>query len=100
MTGKRNIVVTPALPYANGPIHIGHLVEHSLTDFWVRFQRMRGHNVHFICAADTHGTPIMMNARKLGVTPASLVEKFRLEQIETFKSFSVDYDHYGSTNSP
>jgi len=100
MTGKRSIVVTPALPYANGPIHIGHLVEHSLTDFWVRFQRMRGHNVHFVCAADTHGTPIMMNARKLGVTPASLVEKFRLEQIETFKSFSIDFDHYGSTNSP
>ncbi len=100
MTGKRSIVVTPALPYANGPIHIGHLVEHSLTDFWVRFQRMRGHNVHFVCAADTHGTPIMMNAKKLGVTPASLVETFRLEQIETFKKFDIDFDHYGSTNSP
>ncbi|MBC7533873.1 MAG: methionine--tRNA ligase [Oligoflexus sp.] len=99
MTGKRSIVVTPALPYANGPIHIGHLVEHSMTDFWVRFQRMRGHKVHFVCAADTHGTPIMMNAKKLGVTPSSLVEKFRLEQIETFKKFDIDFDHYGSTNS-
>ncbi|RYZ58764.1 MAG: methionine--tRNA ligase, partial [Proteobacteria bacterium] len=71
----------------------------SMTDFWVRFQRMRGHDVHFVCAADTHGTPIMMNAKKLGVSPDSLVEKFRLEQVETFKLFDIAFDHYGSTNS-
>ena len=99
MTGKRRIVVTPALPYANGPIHIGHMVEHAMVDFWVRFQRMREHEVHFVCAADTHGTPIMMNAKKLGVSPESLVEKFRAEQIETFKDFDINFDHYGSTNS-
>ncbi|MBC7660473.1 MAG: methionine--tRNA ligase [Chitinophagaceae bacterium] len=100
MTGKRSIVVTPALPYANGPIHIGHLVEYSLPDFWVRFQRMRGHTVHFVCAADTHGTPIMMNAKKQGITPESLVERFRTEHMETFKKFEISFDHYGSTNSP
>lgn len=99
MTEKRKIVVTPALPYANGPIHIGHLVEHSLVDFWVRFQRMREHEVHFVCAADTHGTPIMMNAKKLGITPEQLVEEFRGKQIETFRDFDIVFDHYGSTNS-
>ncbi|MES2744279.1 MAG: methionine--tRNA ligase [Bdellovibrionota bacterium] len=99
MTGKRRIVVTPALPYANGPIHIGHLVEHSLVDIWVRFQRMREHEVHFVCAADTHGTPIMMNARKLGVTPESLVENFRGQQIDVFNQFDIKFDFYGSTNS-
>ncbi|RYZ57145.1 MAG: methionine--tRNA ligase, partial [Proteobacteria bacterium] len=99
MTGKRRIVVTPALPYANGPIHLGHLVEYSIPDFWVRFQRMRGHEVHFVCAADTHGTPIMMNAKKQGITPESLVERFRLEHMETFKNYQIEFDHYGSTNS-
>lgn len=100
MTGKRKIVVTSALPYANGPIHIGHLVEHSMVDFWVRFQRMRGHDVHAICGADTHGTPIMLNAKKQGISPEALTEKSRTEHIEDFEGVEIHYDNYGSTNSP
>lgn len=100
MTGKRKIVVTAALPYANGPIHIGHMVEHSMVDFWVRFQRMRGHEVHAICGADTHGTPIMLNAKKQGISPEALTEKSRAEHIEDFEGSEIHYDNYGSTNSP
>ena len=71
---KRRIVVTSALPYANGDIHIGHLVEYLQTDFWVRFQKMRGHECVYVCADDTHGTPIMIRARKEGITPDLVVE--------------------------
>ncbi len=71
----RDILVTCALPYANGAIHLGHLLEHIQADIWVRFQRMRGHKVHFICADDAHGTPIMLNADKLGITPEALIAR-------------------------
>jgi methionyl-tRNA synthetase len=73
---KRRILVTAALPYANGPIHIGHMVEYAQTDIWARFQRARGHDVVFAWADDAHGTPIMLNARKRGMTPEALIEHF------------------------
>jgi methionyl-tRNA synthetase len=99
MSGKRKIVITAALPYANGPVHIGHLVEHCMVDFWARFQRMRGHDCYFICADDTHGTPVMVNARKQGVTPEQLVETARVEHVRDLNGFEILYDNYGSTNS-
>jgi methionyl-tRNA synthetase len=100
MTGKRKIIITAALPYANGSIHIGHLVEHCMVDFWVRFQKMRGHDCYFICADDTHGTPIMLSAKKMGVTPETLIASSKTEHLEDFAGFDIQFDHYGSTNSP
>ena len=73
MTPQRRILVTSALPYANGPIHIGHLVEYIQTDIWVRFQKMRGHECWYVCADDAHGTPIMLRAQQEGVTPEALM---------------------------
>ncbi len=70
---KRTILVTSALPYANGPIHIGHLVEYIQTDIWVRFQKLRGHNCLYVCADDAHGTPIMLRARQQGISPETLI---------------------------
>ncbi len=100
MSGQRQIYITPALPYANGPIHLGHLVEHCMVNFWVRFQRMRGHQCVAICADDTHGTPIMINAKKQGVTPEALIEASKIEHLQVFKDYEIEYDNYGSTNSP
>ncbi|MCG7946905.1 MAG: class I tRNA ligase family protein, partial [Candidatus Thiodiazotropha taylori] len=71
----RKILVTSALPYANGPIHIGHLVEYIQTDIWVRFQKMRGHECYYVCADDAHGTPIMLRARQEGIEPETLIER-------------------------
>ena len=71
----RNILLTAALPYANGDLHIGHMLEHLLCDFWTRFQKMRGHDAIFLCADDTHGTPMMIAARKQGITPEQLIER-------------------------
>ncbi len=99
-TDKRKIIVTSALPYANGDIHIGHLVEYLQTDFWVRFQKMRGHDCHYFCADDTHGTPVMIAARKESISPEELVGRSQEKHIEDFKRFEVEFDHYGSTNSP
>lgn len=73
MTDKRRILVTCALPYANGSIHLGHMLEHIQADVWVRYQRMRGHEIYFICADDAHGTPIMLKAEQLGITPEQLI---------------------------
>jgi methionyl-tRNA synthetase len=95
----RKILVTSALPYANGSIHIGHLVEYIQTDIWVRFQKMRGHQVHYVCADDTHGTPIMLRAEKEGITPEQLITRVWQEHFDDFKSFNVEFDNYGSTNS-
>jgi len=92
-------LVTSALPYANGSIHLGHLVEYIQTDIWVRFQKMRGNEVHYVCADDTHGTPIMLRAEKEGITPEQLIERVWHEHKADFDSFHVDFDHYGSTNS-
>lgn len=97
---KRRIVVTSALPYANGAIHIGHLVEYLQTDFWVRFQKMRGHDCVYICADDTHGTPIMVRARKEGITPEELIAKSHEMHSKDFSDFGVAFDNYYTTNSP
>jgi methionyl-tRNA synthetase len=95
----RKILVTSALPYANGSIHLGHLVEYIQTDIWVRFQKMQGHNVHYVCADDTHGTPIMLRAEKEGITPEALIEKVHVEHSQDFADFLVQFDNYYSTNS-
>ena len=99
MMKKRKILVTSALPYANGEIHIGHLVEYIQTDIWVRFQKSVGHICHYICASDTHGTPIMMKAKELNIDPAELVESFRKKHMQDFKEFNIEFDYYGSTHT-
>jgi methionyl-tRNA synthetase len=96
---SRKILVTSALPYANGSIHLGHLVEYIQTDIWVRFQKMRGHECHYVCADDTHGTPIMLRAEKEGVTPEQLIARVWQEHFDDFSAFHVQFDNYGSTNS-
>lgn len=98
MAEPRRIVVTAALPYANGQIHIGHLVEYLQVDFWSRFQKMRGHECLYICADDTHGTPIMVRARQEGRTPESLIEQSWLEHQKDFSDFLIQFDNYGSTH--
>jgi len=97
---KRRIVATGALPYANGPIHIGHLVEYLQVDFWTRFQKMRGHECLYICADDTHGTPIMVKARELGVTPEAYIAQSKTEHVRDFTGFGIEFDYFGSTNDP
>ena len=94
----RKILVTSALPYANGPIHLGHLVEYIQTDIWVRFQKLSGNEVHYICADDTHGTPIMLKAQDLNISPQELIQKSHQEHLQDFKSFGVDFSYYGSTD--
>ena len=95
----RNILVTSALPYANGSIHIGHLVEYIQTDIWVRFQKMRGHACHYVCADDTHGTAIMLRAEREGITPQQLIDKTHGEHLRDFVGFHIAFDNYYSTNS-
>ncbi len=96
---SRKILVTSALPYANGSIHLGHLVEYIQTDIWVRFQKMQGHTVHYVCADDTHGTPIMLRAEKEGITPEALIANVHKEHYADFSEFLVNFDNYYSTNS-
>jgi len=98
-SSTRKILVTSALPYANGSIHLGHLVEYIQTDIWVRFQKMQGHTVHYVCADDTHGTPIMLRAEKEGITPEALIEGVHKEHSADFAEFLVAFDNYYSTNS-
>ncbi len=95
----RKILVTSALPYANGSIHLGHLVEYIQTDIWVRFLKMQGHDVHYVCADDTHGTPIMLRAEKEGITPEQLIDRVHAEHSTDFAGFLVNFDNYYSTNS-
>ena len=99
MTQKRRILVTSALPYANGSIHLGHMVEHIQTDIWVRFQKSRGHECYYCCADDTHGTPIMLAAEKQGITPEQMIEKTHAEHLADFTGFGIGYDNYYSTHS-
>ena len=99
-SSKRRLLVTSALPYANGQIHIGHLVEYVQTDIWVRFQRMRGHEVHYVGADDTHGTPIMLRAEKEGLTPKELITKVWTEHKRDFDDFLISFDNYYTTDSP
>ena len=96
----RKILVTSALPYANGAIHLGHLVEYIQTDIWVRFQKMSGNECWYVCADDTHGTPIMLRAEKEGITPEQLIERVHGEHFRDFSGFLVGFDNYYSTHSP
>ncbi|OHQ58470.1 methionine--tRNA ligase [Neisseria sp. HMSC070H10] len=96
----RKILVTSALPYANGSIHLGHMVEHIQTDVWVRFQKLRGHECYYCCADDTHGTPVMLAAQKQGIAPEDMIAKVREEHLADFTGFNIGYDNYYSTHSP
>ena len=96
----RKILVTSALPYANGSIHLGHMVEHIQTDVWVRFQKLRGHECHYCCADDTHGTPVMLAAQKQGIAPEDMIAKVREEHLADFTGFHIGYSNYYSTHSP
>ena len=95
----RKILVTSALPYANAPLHIGHLVEYTQTDIWVRFQKMRGHECWYVCADDAHGTPIMLHARRRGIAPEALVREMWTHHREDFEGFRIGFDNYHSTHS-
>ena len=95
----RKILVTSALPYANGPIHVGHLLEYIQTDIWTRFQKQRGHCTTYVCADDTHGTPIMLKAQELGITPEQLIADVKKDHEADFDDFYVNFDHYHSTHS-
>jgi len=99
-TMTRKILVTSALPYANGSIHLGHMVEHIQTDVWVRFQKLRGHECYYCCADDTHGTPVMLAAQKQGIAPEEMIAKVREEHLADFTGFNIGYDNYYSTHSP
>ena len=95
----RDILVTSALPYANGSIHLGHLVEYIQTDIWVRFQKMQGHTIHYVCADDTHGTPVMLRAEKEGISPETLITRVHTEHLRDFTGFHITFDQYYSTHS-
>ena len=99
MTEARKILITSALPYANGPIHLGHLVEYIQTDIWARFQKQRGHACYYVCADDAHGTPIMLRARQDGITPEQLIEQTSKDHQADFADFLIGFDNYHSTHS-
>ncbi len=96
---RRTLFVTTALPYANGPFHIGHIMEYIQADIWVRFQRMQGHTVHFVCADDAHGAAIMLRAEAEGITPRELVAKVAATRPAQLQGFHISFDHWGSTDS-
>ena len=100
MSTERKILVTSALPYANGPIHLGHLVEYIQTDIWVRLQKMLGHACHYVCADDAHGTAIMLRAEREGTTPEELIARLDEDHRLDFDDFAVEFDSYHSTHSP
>ncbi|MGY5449483.1 methionine--tRNA ligase [Agarivorans sp. MS3-6] len=97
---QRKILVTSALPYANGPIHLGHLLEYIQTDIWVRFQKLRGNTCTYVCADDAHGTPIMLKAQQMGISPEEMINQVHLEHSADFKEFNIEFDNYHSTHSP
>src|ERR1700722_6066685 len=94
---SRKILVTSALPYANGPLHLGHVIEAVQTDIWVRYHKMRGHDCLYVCAEDAHGTPIMIRAQAEGITPAALIERVAAEHRADYLGFLVNHDHFHST---
>ena len=96
---QRKILVTSALPYANGEIHLGHLVEYIQTDIWVRFQKQRGHECYYVCADDAHGTPIMLKADRDGITPEELIAQVGKNHQRDFSDFGIAFDNYHSTHS-
>ncbi len=97
---KREILVTSALPYANGSLHLGHMVEHIQSDIWVRFQRLMGNTCYFVCGSDAHGTPIMLQAEKQGIAPEKLVAGYCQEHKQDLQDFGIDYDNFYTTHSP
>ncbi|MDP4528905.1 methionine--tRNA ligase [Alkalimonas delamerensis] len=97
---KRQILITSALPYANGPIHLGHLLEYIQTDIWSRFQKGRGHDCYYVCADDAHGTPIMLKAQQQGLSPEQMIAQTSIEHQADFKDFAIEFDQYHSTHSP
>jgi methionyl-tRNA synthetase len=99
MTERRRILVTSALPFANGPLHLGHILEAVQTDIWVRFQKLRGHECHYVCADDTHGTPIMLKAQSEGLTPEQLIAQVKVEHQRDFTDMLIGMDNFGSTHS-
>ena len=99
MPERRRILVTSGLPYANGPIHMGHLVEAVQTDIWCRLQRMRGHECYYVCAEDAHGTPIMLRAEREGISPEELIVRLADEHLEDYRAFSIHFDNYYTTHS-
>ncbi|WP_105255598.1 methionine--tRNA ligase [Pseudoalteromonas sp. T1lg75] len=96
---KRKILITSALPYANGPTHLGHMLEYIQTDIWARFQKSQGHETYYVCADDAHGTPIMLNAQKQGISPEEMVAKVSVERQRDFADFNIEFDNYHSTHS-
>ncbi|MEP1744117.1 MAG: methionine--tRNA ligase [Kangiellaceae bacterium] len=97
--GERRILITSALPYANGPIHIGHMLEYVQTDIWSRYQKLVGNECYYVCADDTHGTPIMLSAQKQGITPEELIAKSHADHKQDFDAFAIDFDNFHSTHS-
>lgn len=95
----KNTIVTCALPYANASLHLGHILEHIQADIWVRFQKMKGEKCYFICATDTHGTPIMLKAEEQGITPEELIARFHQEHVSDLSAFGISHDHFYTTNS-
>ena len=100
MSETRKILVTSALPYANGSIHLGHMLEYIQTDIWVRFQKMRGHECMYICADDAHGSAIMLRAEKEGITPQQLIDAMHAEHEADFSDFLIKFDNFYTTHSP
>ena len=96
----RRTLVTSALPYSNGAIHLGHLLEHIQTDIWTRYRRLLGNECYYVCAEDTHGTATMLSAKDRNISPEQLVDEARLEHINEFIAFGIDHDEYYTTHSP
>src|SRR5204863_1693798 len=96
----RKLFVTTALPYANGPYHIGHIMEHIQADIWVRFQRLQGHKVNFVCADDAHGAPIMLKAEAEGITPEELIGRVAESHRRDYQRFGISWDNFHTTHSP
>ena len=96
---KRSILVTSALPYANASLHLGHILEHTQTDIWVRFQRLLGNECIYVCADDAHGTPIMLKAEELDITPENLIENIYKEHKSTFEDYRISHDNFHTTHS-
>ena len=96
---QRKIIVTHALPYANAPLHLGHILESVQTDIWVRFQKQLGNECLFFCADDTHGTPVMLKAKELGITPEELVKQVRADHMATYEAYDINFTNYHTTHS-
>lgn len=96
---SRKILVTSALPYANGSIHIGHVLESVITDIWVRYQKINGNECLYFCADDTHGTPVMLKAKELKIEPENLIEQTRNEHINSYSKFNINFDNFYTTHS-